>query len=857
MAGAQRTPSVAVMQATETAPNGRSMRELLESRFFHEAPLLLCLADLEGRFTSVGGPWERTLGWSVAELTSTLFLTFVHPEDLPATLAEMERLGRGEASIRFVNRYRRKDGRWATFQWHAHAPHDGTILAIAQDITETQQRDEALARRSAVLEAMSEVQRAYITEGLTPPVLQQMLRRLLAVSESAMGLVATLQPRDGATPALVVQGWATTDLAVRSVPPFLERLEAPYGTAVTSAQPVRVAPGPDAPLATELPVPVHSLMALPMMGTGGNGAVGVLLLANRPGGYEPGWESLLEPLVSALAGMVHLQERRGRAAALEGELQWWANLSEAVFEAVALTVITTDAQGAIRYMNPLAARLLGATALEGATNLGTFHDPVELAAAASPHQELDGLPPFDQLVAPARANGGRDQREWTYVSLAGVRYAMRVAMCALRDRQGRTAGWVAVGVELSEARQAEADRTRVAALEAELDGLQRRMAESARISEAAAYVAASRTVREALAVIGALLPTVFAGHAMQLLVPRASDRGRGGDSDGLPPGCVGIDLAGCWGYTTGQPFTSVAGGVRCAHLAGVEGDWCCAPLSDGTRVVGVLSTPLPGRGRGDTQREGALSAVREEARQFSGVLANLQLRHTLEDQALRDPLTGAINRRQLERELKVATHRLERGGGAFALVMLDLDHFKRINDVHGHETGDAVLSGLAALVRQRLRATDVLARVGGEEFMVVLRDVERGVAAQLAEKLRAAVEGTWLAGGTLRCTASIGVAHVDAVGVALGIETHWRRADQALYAAKGSGRNRVCVWSEDTPPLALTPAHGAPVVPDHAAPGATSAPDARPSAAPAGDGTGPVIASPVLGARANGAGGAA
>ena len=816
------------MVDTETAPTGRSMRELLESRFFHEAPLLLCLANREGWLTSVGGPWERTLGWTGQELTATPFLTFVHPEDVPATMTELERLGRGEASLRFVNRYRRKDGGWATLQWHAHASADGTLLAIAQDITETQQRDLALARRTAVLEALSEVQRAYIQDGLTPPVLQAMLRRLLAASESTLGVVATLQPRDGATPALVVQGWATTDLAVRSMPPFLEQLDAPYGAAVTAALPKRVTVAPEHPLVGELPVPLHSVMALPMLAATGGGAAGVLLLANRPGGYEPGWEPLLDPLVRTLAALVQLQERRGRAAVLEGEVQWWANLSEAVFEAGALTVVTTDVQGAIRYMNPLAARLLGATALESATNLATFHDPAELAAVASAHHELEGLPPFDQLVAPARAAGGRDQREWTYVSLAGVRYAMRVAMCALRDREGRTAGWVAVGMELSEARRAEADRSRVAALEAELALLRRRMAQTARISEAAAYVTASRTVREGLAVIAALVPNVHAAEGTRLLVPRGADRG-GSDAEALPPGCHGVDLSGCWGVATGQPITSDAGGVRCAHLTTEEGDWSCAPLSDGVRVVAVLSAPLPAAGDGDAHRETAQAAVRDEARQLSAVLANLQLRHSLEEQALRDPLTGAVNRRQLERELRGVAHRLERGGTGFALLMLDVDHFKRINDRHGHETGDAVLAGLASLVHQRLRATDVLARVGGEEFMVVLRDVDREQAGQLAEALRAAVEGTALAGGALRCTASIGVTHVDQEGVALGVETHWRRADQALYAAKGSGRNRVCLWSEATPPLTLTPAAGVPVIPEEPAPvvEAFAAPRAR------------------------------
>lgn len=83
------------MQGAESVPNGHAVREVLESRFFHEAPLLLCLATTEGRFTSVGGPWERTLGWSPAELLAEPFVSFVHPEDLPATLAEIDRLSRG------------------------------------------------------------------------------------------------------------------------------------------------------------------------------------------------------------------------------------------------------------------------------------------------------------------------------------------------------------------------------------------------------------------------------------------------------------------------------------------------------------------------------------------------------------------------------------------------------------------------------------------------------------------------------------------------------------------------------------------------------------------------------------------
>ncbi|MCA3016406.1 MAG: diguanylate cyclase [Myxococcaceae bacterium] len=773
------------------------MRAVLESRFFHEAPLLLCLAE-GGRFTSLSGAWEKTLGWTVAEFLAAPALAFVHPDDVAATTSEIDRVSRGEPIIRFVNRYRRKDGAWVTLQWDAlpGGSGDGAVFAIAQDVTETRHRDQALARRTVVLEALAELQRGFIELGLSPALLHALVKRLVRLTDSALGFIVTVQPRDPKRPTVEVRGWAAADDVAATMPPVLAALDAPYLAAMAAVEPLTLAFPDDAPLSTELPVPVHTLLAIPL--SAGPAFAGALVLVNRRGGYDAGCTTVLEPLVRALSSLFLLQERRVHAATLEGEVQRLTDVSTVVFESIDASIITTDTTGAIRSMNPVAVRMLGAAALEHATNLASFHEAVELSARAARADDVLGtLTPFEQLTAPARAAGGSDRREWTYVSLSGVRYAMQVTMRALRDRQGQLAGWVAIGTELTSARQAVQARERITALEAELALLRRRMDETTRISEAATYVAASRSVREALGVIGALLPSMVAGAAPRLLITRGGQRADAPRPEGLPQGCFGVELSACWAATTGQLFVSTRDGVRCGHLAGEAGEWVCAPLGDSTRVVAVLSAALPAEQARPGVRDAALAAVRDEARHLSTVLANLQLRHELEEQALRDPLTGTVNRRHLERELSGALRQLARGGPPFALVMFDVDHFKHINDTHGHDAGDAVLTELAARLRARLRATDLLARVGGEEFMVVLREVGPSAAAKVAEALRAVVEGTPVAAGRVRCTCSFGVTVVAAEEAALPLEVHWRRADLALYEAKRSGRNAVRTWAPD------------------------------------------------------------
>jgi diguanylate cyclase (GGDEF)-like protein len=164
-----------------------------------------------------------------------------------------------------------------------------------------------------------------------------------------------------------------------------------------------------------------------------------------------------------------------------------------------------------------------------------------------------------------------------------------------------------------------------------------------------------------------------------------------------------------------------------------------------------------------------------------------ELQRRLIAQSIRDPLTGAFNRRHMESRLAEALESGRRRSSAASLLLIDIDHFKRINDEHGHEAGDTVLKGIVSVVRSRARKVDLLFRMGGEEFVLLLPDTEEGNAAVMAETLRTSIAESPLLDGRA-VTASIGVAAMRPEDT---VESWVRAADAAMYAAKEAGRNRV------------------------------------------------------------------
>jgi two-component system cell cycle response regulator len=158
-----------------------------------------------------------------------------------------------------------------------------------------------------------------------------------------------------------------------------------------------------------------------------------------------------------------------------------------------------------------------------------------------------------------------------------------------------------------------------------------------------------------------------------------------------------------------------------------------------------------------------------------------------------DPLTGLNNRRYLETHLATLVGQAADKGRPLSLMMLDIDHFKAVNDTFGHEAGDQVLKGFAGRIKKVIRGIDLFCRLGGEEFVVVMPDTPIETAIKIAERVRQSVEKDVFAimaeGRAIPITVSIGLAER---GRDVGMDGLIRRADKALYKSKDSGRNKVC-----------------------------------------------------------------
>jgi diguanylate cyclase (GGDEF)-like protein len=265
--------------------------------------------------------------------------------------------------------------------------------------------------------------------------------------------------------------------------------------------------------------------------------------------------------------------------------------------------------------------------------------------------------------------------------------------------------------------------------------------------------------------------------------------------------------AGEWhelGHASATGRTLVADELRAAAVAAYEhlrdgpdggegahrhGGHECFPMIVGGLVVGVFGVwvegnPLSIEGR---QRQAAAAAL------LAIGAKNVDMVREIREHSLRDALTGCCNRAHAIETLHVELRRAQRSGSDVSVIMLDLDHFKRVNDRRGHLAGDAVLAQVGQVLRTTLRASDLKARYGGEEFLILLPDTGLAAARGVAETLRKTLEQTPLLIGehTQHVTASMGV--TSAASEELDETAVIARADAALYAAKRAGRNCVQV----------------------------------------------------------------
>lgn len=252
-----------------------------------------------------------------------------------------------------------------------------------------------------------------------------------------------------------------------------------------------------------------------------------------------------------------------------------------------------------------------------------------------------------------------------------------------------------------------------------------------------------------------------------------------------PRSCMAIRLSSSYVRRPGDESL-----LLCEACGKIDANVLCEPLLVGGQVIG--SVLLARKEAIDPQER---SNVHDSVIQAAPILANQRNLAVAELRAASDPLTGLPNRRAADDAIKRLIAHAGRTVTPLSVVLIDLDHFKEVNDLHGHEQGDAALAAIGQILAASVRASDFAARYGGEEFLLLLPDTDRAGAVGVAEKLRRTIENAEIREiGCLTASFGIAASPEDAVDS----EQLLRRADRALYAAKAHGRNRVEVAAPPT-----------------------------------------------------------
>lgn len=264
----------------------------------------------------------------------------------------------------------------------------------------------------------------------------------------------------------------------------------------------------------------------------------------------------------------------------------------------------------------------------------------------------------------------------------------------------------------------------------------------------------------------------------------------------------GFSLESCCGLRSGRVRWRKPGqsAVHCGHFTtSTPEHYVCLPMAAHGETLGMVYVECPSAGVA-AMVESQAPLLLEMIEMASMAIASLNLRSRLEHQSVRDGLTGLFNRHFMETALERELRRAARQQTSIAVLMADVDHFKKFNDEFGHEAGDSVLRQVADILIQTVRGEDIICRYGGEEFVVILPDLSFDGALERAQLLRRIVSEArplFRSEGLHGITISIGVAmypqHSDSA------ETLLRAADRALYEAKHQGRNRIVVARHAAP----------------------------------------------------------
>jgi diguanylate cyclase (GGDEF)-like protein/PAS domain S-box-containing protein len=463
-----------------------------------------------------------------------------------------------------------------------------------------------------------------------------------------------------------------------------------------------------------------------------------------------------------------------------------------ILETTSDLVALLDTNGVRVYNNPSYRALFGERDLTGSDSFREIHP--------------DDRERVRELFRATVATGVGQRTRYRFVLDDGSVRHIESQGNVVRDGEGRVANVVVIARDITEHMEAEqALQEANRQLRGTVQELEQRNRENALLGKVGDLLQMCKTVEESNDVLAHYVGKLFPGtsgsfyhvNPLNNLLEAVVAWGEPASADDPV-----IGKEDCWALRRGQlhAVEHPGAGLVCQHVSKAPaGPFFCAPIAAQGEVLGMLHVRY---GEGDAQPP-VLRESRPETRKLwvlavsehlSLALANLKLRETLRIQAVRDSLTGLYNRRHMEHALEREVLRAARNRRTVGLILLDLDHFKRVNDTYGHEVGDLMLRSVGEFLQANVRAEDIACRYGGEEFVVMLPEATLAMTQTRAEQLWKGIQALTVnvRGELLRpLTTSVGVAAFPEHGRSLA--ELMRAADAALYSAKRQGRDRVAV----------------------------------------------------------------